>query len=102
MFDHVPSTDHFEMRCRERRIPLDAHRVVVRHGRRTAGKQGGYHYRITLLDAHRLEERGVDVYRYAEITVVVAEGVAVTAYWAREEDAIARYNAPRSRSRGGR
>ena len=99
MFDSIPCTDHFELRCRERGIPLNAHLVVVRYGRRTPGKQGAHHHRIGLMDAWRLKERGVNVFRYAEITVVLVEGVAVTAYRTSEEDSLARGTAPRIRTR---
>lgn len=84
-------TDHYLRRCRERGFPVDAADVARRRGRPLpSANVNETHYWISPYIAWRADERGVNLWRYRDVLVVVVRGAAVTVYRISEEEAYRR------------
>lgn len=84
-------TRHYCQRCAQRQIPMDCADVLGRYGRAYAGHQPGeFVLWMSPLDA--LNTRRFDLWGYAEIAVVIADGDrAITAFHLTEAQAQRRW-----------
>lgn len=82
-------TRHYRDRCKERGIPPSVADVAVRHGDQLPGLHPEQTvYRLSRLAIHRAARRGLALWSYENIAVVVGSGrIAVTAYHMTEEAA---------------
>lgn len=75
-------TDHCLERCRERRISPRAALPVVRHGRSHRSRDGKLVRHLDRYAAHLASQRGIDLYHYCGIAVVLAPGFGpLRGYW---------------------
>ena len=74
-------TNHYLQRCRERQIPFEAEVIVRRYGLAQRKDNGSKVYRIDRLSAWRYAQRGLDLWDFTDVAVVIAaDGAVLTAY----------------------
>jgi hypothetical protein len=67
-------TNHYRLRCKQRRVPPDACEVLRRHGEPLPGRGPNETiFRLGALKVLRLAHRGLNLWSYAEIAVVVVD-----------------------------
>ena len=81
-------TTHYQDRCEQRAIELDACEVLYRYGERFPGRSPDKAlYRLNSIRVLELEQRGLDYWTYVDLTVVVADDKRALTVFRKDDEA---------------